>query len=93
MTDLNWIALDDTDCRYYACRKEQKPTEMEIEQYKRSWHEFYAKVANGADPGEERKELYYKNGGMPRKQCGLIENALESEKLNELKDILDQSFS
>lgn len=91
MIDLNWVALDETDCRYYACRKEQKPTEMEMEQYKRSWREFYEKVAEGADPGEERKEIYYKNGGMPRKQRGFAENALEQDKMQELRNILGVS--
>ena len=34
---------------------------MEMEQYKRSWRKFYEKVARGADPSAERKEIYYKN--------------------------------
>ena len=91
LIDLNWIALDETDCRYYACRKEQKPTEMEMEQYKRSWRKFYEKVARGADPSAERKEIYYKNGGMPRKQCGFAENGVEYEKIDELRKSLFKS--
>lgn len=89
LVELNWITIDETDCRYYACRKEQKPTEMEMDRYKRSWREFYSNVARGAYPSDERREIYRKNGGMPRKQYGFAENAIERDKLDELRGVLE----
>lgn len=91
LLDLNWIALDNADCRYYACRKGNKPSEIEMEKYKKSWRKFYQSVSEGADPSEERKRIYYENEGMPRKQCGFAETAWKRDKLDEFKQILTES--
>lgn len=56
--------------------------------YRTAWREFYTRLGAGENGDELRKEIYYKYGGMPRKQCGLIENALERVKLDELHRIL-----
>lgn len=58
-------------------------------EYRKAWREFYARLGAGESGDELRKEIYYKFGGMPRKQCGLIENALEGDKMQELRNILE----
>lgn len=35
--------------------------------------------------------IFEENEGMPRKQVGFTENALKQEKLQELRDILENS--
>lgn len=62
---------------------------MPKEEYRKAWREFYARLGAGEIGDELRKEIYYKFGGMPRKQCGLIENALEGDKMQELRNILE----
>lgn len=64
---------------------------MQEKEYRKAWREFYARLGAGESGHELRKEIYYKYGGMPRKQCGLIENALERDKLDELHRILYNS--
>lgn len=64
---------------------------MPKEEYRKAWREFYARLGAGESGDELRKEIYYKFGGMPRKQCRLIENALEQDKLDELHRILSKS--
>jgi hypothetical protein len=64
---------------------------MPKEEYRKAWREFYARLGAGESGDELRKEIYYKFGGMPRKQCRLIENALERDKLDELHRILSKS--
>lgn len=63
---------------------------MSEEEYKKAWREFYARLGAGENGDELRKEIYHKYGGMPRKQCGLIENALEQDKMQELRKILEK---
>lgn len=88
LTDRNWIIQDKENVKYYLCRKGERPREMPEEEYKKAWQEFYTRLGAGESGDELRKEIYYKYGGMPRKQYGLIENALEREKLQELHQIL-----
>ena len=64
---------------------------MQEKEYRTAWREFYARLGAGESGDELRKEIYYKYGGMPRKQCGLVENALERDKLDELHRILSKS--
>ena len=61
---------------------------MQEKEYRTAWREFYARLGAGESGDELRKEIYYKYGGMPRKQCGLIENALEQDKMQEYTGIL-----
>lgn len=64
---------------------------MPEKEYRTAWREFYTRLGAGESGDELRKEIYYKYGGMPRKQCGLIGNALERDKLDELHRILSKS--
>lgn len=91
LLELNWITIDEDDCRYYACRKEKKPSEMEMEKYRKAWKVFYTRVAEGKPPGDARRDIYYQCHGMPRKQRGFIENAIEQEKLGDFKKVLSKS--
>lgn len=88
LINRNWIAKDKENVKYYLCRKGERPREISKEKYSTAWREFYARLGTGEDAKELRKEICDKYGGMPRKQCGLIENALEMDKLNELHRIL-----
>lgn len=85
---LNWISDDEQDCKYYACRKNQKPIEIDVKKHKSAWREFYARVGKGESADEVRRDIYYKHNGMPRKQRGFVENAIEQEKMNEFRSIL-----
>lgn len=91
LTDRNWIVPDTENVKYYLCRKGEQPREMPEGEYRKAWREFYTRLGAGESGDELRKEIYYKYGGMPRKQCGLIENALERKKLDELHLILYNS--
>lgn len=88
LIDLNWIAIDENDCRYYTCRKGEKPVPIDIKQHKKAWREFYSRIGKGEIPEEVQRDIYYKNNGMPRKQRGFAENAIEQEKTQELRRIL-----
>lgn len=85
---LNWIAIDEEDCKYYSCRKNQKPVEIKMEEHKKAWREFYARVGKGENADTVRREIYYKYNGLPRKQCGFAENAIEHDKMQEFRQIL-----
>ena len=85
----NWISKDTEKVKYVLCRKNELPREMAAEDYKRAWRIFYSRIAKGEDAGEVRQDIYYTFGGMPRKQVGFTENALESSKLQELRNILE----
>lgn len=91
LTYNNLIAIDKQDVKYYACRKNQKPREMESEEYKKGWREFYNRIEAGEDAGDVRRDIYYQNAGMPRKQFGFAENALTWDKMQELLHILEVS--
>ncbi len=84
----NWFIDNESDCRYVLCRKGVKPEEIDAEVYKAAWREFFEAVRNGADPGQMRQRIYWRYGGMPRKQAKFTENALEQVKINELRSIL-----
>lgn len=58
MTELNWIAIDTDDIKYYACRKGQKPSGMESENYKEAWRQFYKRVADGENADMVRSSIY-----------------------------------
>jgi hypothetical protein len=88
LEEKNLIFTNDEDAKFFACRRKQKPREITEEEYKKAWREFYSRLEAGENPNEVRKEIYYKNDGMPRKQCGFSENALEHELLSELHRIL-----
>lgn len=89
LINRNWITKDKENVKYYLCRKRERPREMQEKEYRTAWREFYARLGAGESGDELRKEIYYKYGGMPRKQCGLIENALEQDKIQELRNILE----
>lgn len=91
LIDLNWIATDDNDCRYYACRRGQKPSPIDTERHKSAWREFYSRIEKGESPEMVRREIYYRNGGMPRKQRGFAENGIEQGKMQEFKQILKKT--
>lgn len=59
LIELNWIAIDTEDVRYYACRKGQKPSGMESENYKAAWRQFYDRVAKGEDADVVRSSIYH----------------------------------
>ena len=88
LINRNWIAKDKENAKYYLCRKGERPREITEEEYRKAWREFYNRLGAGENGDELRKEIYYKYGGMPRKQCGFTENALEWGKLDELHRIL-----
>ena len=85
----NWIAKDKDKVKYVLCRKGESPREMTEEQYKKAWHKYFALVGTGVSRSDSLHTIYLKNGGMPRKQIGFTENALESAKLQELRNILE----
>lgn len=91
LEEKNLISTDEEDTRFYACRREQKPRAITEEEHKSAWREFYSRFEAGEHPDEVRKEIYYKNDGMPRKQYGFSENALEHEILAELHRILENT--
>lgn len=91
LIDLNWIAVDENDCRYYTCRRGEKPTAIDMERHKKEWREFYSRMERGENPETVRREIYYRNNGMPRKQRGFAENAIEQDKMQELRKILKKS--
>lgn len=86
---LNWIAIDEQDVKYYACNKGRRPREMEMEIYRSAWVQFYDRVSKGEDAGDVRIDIYHQNRGMPRKQFGFAENTLECDKMQELRNILE----
>ena len=88
----NLIASDTEDTKFYACKKEMKPRAITGEEHKKAWREFYSRLEAGENPDTARKDVYYKNNGMPRKQLGFSENALEHEILSELHRILENSI-
>lgn len=92
LIELGWIAIDTDDAKYYACRKGQKPRGIEGEIHKAAWKQFYDRVSKGEDAGMVRGSIYHQNEGMPRKQFGFAENGIESEKLQELRNILKKCF-
>ena len=59
MIALNWIAIDTDDVKYYACRKGQRPSGMESENYKAAWKQFYDRVSKGEDAGAVRSSIYH----------------------------------
>ena len=85
---LNWIAIDEEDCKYYSCRKNQKPVEIKMGEHKKAWREFYARVGKGENADIVWREIYYKYNGLPRKQRGFAENAIEHDKIQEFRQIL-----
>lgn len=89
LINRNWIAKDKENVKYYLCRKGQRPREISKKEYSKAWQEFYARLGAGEDANDLRKEICNKYGGMPRKQCGLIENAIERDKLDELRGVLE----
>lgn len=89
----NWIAKDKASAKYYLCRKRMKPREITEEEYKRAWHKYFTLTAKGMDRSGALHEVYCKCEGMPRKQAGLIENALFLDKLQELWDIMEENIS
>ena len=91
LIDLNWIAIDENDCRYYSCRRGEKPAAIDREQHRKEWREFYGRIEQGENPETVRREIYYRNNGMPRKQRGFAENAIEQDKMQELRKILKKS--
>lgn len=48
-------------------------------------------MERGENPEAVRREIYYRNNGMPRKQRGFAENAIEQDKMQELRKILKKS--
>lgn len=91
LIDYNLITIDTQDIKYYACNRRQRPREMKSKVYKDAWKEFYNRVEAGEDAGEVRRDIYYQNAGMPRKQFGFAENAITQDKLQELLHILEVS--
>ena len=91
LIELNWIAIDNQDIRYYTCRRGQRPSGIEGEIHKAAWRQFYARVSKGEDAREVRRSIYYQNEGMPRRQFGFAENGIEFTKLQELRKILEES--
>lgn len=75
--------------KYVLCRKGESPREMTEEQYKKAWHKYFALTESGISRGGSLHIVYEENRGMPRKQVGFTENALESAKLQELRSILE----
>lgn len=87
----NLISTDEEDTKFYACKRKQKPRIITEEEHKTAWREFYSRLEAGEHLDELRKEIYYKNDGMPRKQYGFSENALEHKILAELHRILENT--
>lgn len=85
----NWIAKDKDKVKYVLCRKGESPREMTEEQYKKAWYKYFALTQNGISRSSSLHIVYEENRGMPRKQVGFTENALEYSKLQELRNILE----
>ena len=88
LLDKNWIAQDEEKVRYLLCKRDELPREITKEEFAAVWKEFYARKSKGENPEDIRKEIYYKLDGLPRKQVGFTENALEKEKLDTLRSLL-----
>lgn len=89
LLDRNWIAKDSEKVKYCLCRKGEKPREITEEQYKKAWHKYFALTADGLNRSTALHIIYENCGGMPRKQVGFTENALTQNKLQELRNILE----
>jgi len=89
---LNWIAKDRDKVRYCLCRKGRPPKEIAEEEYKKVWPKFYARTNNGMTHAQAIGKIFDEHGGMPRKQVGITENALKWDKLQELRNILEETF-
>ena len=90
LIDRNWIAKDKASAKYYLCRKGESPREITEEEYKKAWHRYFALTASGIGRESALYEIFEEYDGMPRKQAGLIENALFLEKLQELWNVLEE---
>ncbi len=64
---------------------------MDRETHKALWREFYGRIKSGEEPDEARRAIYYKNNGMPRKQCGFMESGIYQDEMGELRKTLKQS--
>lgn len=87
----NWVAVDREKVKYYLCRKGEPPKEITEKEYTDLWHKYFSLTENKVDRSTALHIIYGEGGGMPRKQCGLSENALEREKLEELRRVLERS--
>ena len=89
LINLNWIAKDAEKVRYCLCKKGEPPREITAEQYKKAWNKYFSMIGNGMDRSNALHIIFEENEGMPRKQVGFTENALEQGKLHELRNILE----
>lgn len=89
LIDKNWIAKDKSKVKYFLCRKGKPPYEITEEEYKKAWHKYFSLCQKGIDRSTALHIIYDSYGGMPRKQVGFSENALTQEKLQELRNILE----
>lgn len=90
LVDRNWIAEDKGKVKYCLCRKGVPPREITETEYKKAWHKYFSLTAEGVDRSTALHTIYENCGGMPRKQFGFSENALELNKLQELHQILEK---
>ena len=88
LLNKNWIAQDEEKVRYLLCRRNELPREITKEEFAVPWKEFYARKSKGENQSDLLREISCKLGGMPRKQVGFTENALEKEKLEILHSLL-----
>lgn len=89
LIDRNWIAKDRDKVKYCLCRKGHSPQEITEEEYKKAWRRYFTLYGKGIDRSTALHVIYESYGGMPRKQVGFSENALTQEKLQELRNILE----
>ncbi len=92
LIDKNWIAKDKEHVKYVLCRKGESPREITRDEYIKAWQRYFALIADKVPRSTALHIIYTECGGMPRKQYGIAENALQQEKLQELRNILENIY-
>lgn len=87
-----YLFITDDNEKYFACKSNQKPREVDRAVHKEAWAEFYKRLENQENAADLRREMYYKYDGVLRKRYGFAENAIEQDKLNRLKQILEETI-
>ena len=88
----NYEFIADNNEKYFACKRNQKPREITKTLHDKSWKNFYEQLEHGGNAAELRQKIYYKCDGMPQKRYGFTENAIDQDKLNRLRKILEETI-
>ncbi|MCI8595127.1 MAG: hypothetical protein HFF09_07755 [Oscillospiraceae bacterium] len=83
------IVKDTTDYRYFLCKAGKKPQEISREEFSTIWQACFKHTKNGTEQPEAIKNMSNEHGGIPNKICGFYESALERERIDKLRSLLD----